>query len=37
MIDQMVDEKGKVTIPGFYDDVQEVSKEERELLGQGTF
>ncbi len=37
MIDQMVDENGKVTIPGFYDDVQEVSKEERELLAKAPF
>jgi len=37
MIDQMTDENGKITIPGFYDDVQEVSKEERELLGRAPF
>ncbi|RIH66062.1 dipeptidase [Mariniphaga sediminis] len=37
MIDQMVDEKGKVTIPGFYDDVLTVSSEERELLGRAPF
>ena len=37
MITQMVDEKGKVTIPGFYDDVLEVSAEERELLGRAPF
>ncbi len=37
MIDQMVDEKGKITIPGFYDDVTEVSEEERELLGKAPF
>lgn len=37
MIDKMVDEKGKITIPGFYDDVMEVSAEERELLGKAPF
>jgi acetylornithine deacetylase/succinyl-diaminopimelate desuccinylase-like protein len=37
MIDQMTDENGKVTIPGFYDDVLEVSEEERELLGRAPF
>ncbi len=37
MIDQMVDENGKVTIPGFYDDVQDVSKEERDLLAKAPF
>jgi acetylornithine deacetylase/succinyl-diaminopimelate desuccinylase-like protein len=37
MIDKMVDDKGKITIPGFYDDVLEVSKEERELLGRAPF
>ena len=37
MITQMVDEKGKVTVPGFYDDVLEVSAEERELLGRAPF
>jgi acetylornithine deacetylase/succinyl-diaminopimelate desuccinylase-like protein len=37
MIDQMTDENGKVTIPGFYDDVLEVSEKERELLGRAPF
>jgi acetylornithine deacetylase/succinyl-diaminopimelate desuccinylase-like protein len=37
MIDQMVDDKGKITIPGFYDDVLDVSEEERELLGRAPF
>jgi len=37
MISQMVDEKGKITIPGFYDDVMEVTAEERELLGKAPF
>lgn len=30
MIAQLVDENGHITIPGFYDDVRELSKEERE-------
>ncbi len=37
MIAQMTDEKGKITIPGFYDDVLEVSAEERELLAKAPF
>ena len=37
MIDQMVDDQGKITIPGFYDNVLEVSTEERELLGRAPF
>ena len=37
MISSMVDEKGRITIPGFYDDVLEVSHEERELLGKAPF
>ena len=37
MIDQMVDADGKITIPGFYDTVQEVSAEERALLGKAPF
>jgi acetylornithine deacetylase/succinyl-diaminopimelate desuccinylase-like protein len=37
MISDMVDDKGRITIPGFYDDVLEVSREERELLGQAPF
>lgn len=37
MIAQMVDEKGHITIPGFYDKVLEVSPEERELLAQAPF
>ena len=37
MIAQMVDENGKVTIPGFYDDVLEISTEERDLLGKVPF
>ncbi|MCE4563215.1 dipeptidase [Maribellus sp. CM-23] len=37
MIAQMTDENGRITIPGFYDDVLEVSAEERELLGRAPF
>ncbi|WP_321368035.1 dipeptidase [uncultured Draconibacterium sp.] len=37
MIDQMVDTDGKITIPGFYDTVQEVSAEERALLAKAPF
>jgi len=37
MITSMLDEDNKVTIPGFYDDVIEVSAEERELLGKAPF
>lgn len=37
MIAQMTDENGHITIPGFYDDVLEVSKEERELMAEIPF
>ncbi len=37
MIAQMQDENGRITIPGFYDDVLEVSAEERELLGRAPY
>jgi acetylornithine deacetylase/succinyl-diaminopimelate desuccinylase-like protein len=37
MIAQMTDEKGQITIPGFYDDVLEVSAEERALLARAPF
>lgn len=37
MISQMQDEKGRCTVPGFYDDVIEVSAEERELLGRAPY
>jgi len=37
MITQMVDEDGHITIPGFYDDVLEVSLEERALMAQAPF
>ena len=37
LIAQMTDEKGKITIPGFYDDVLDISAEERALLTQAPF
>lgn len=37
MINQMVDENGKVTIPGFYNDVIEVSAEERAEMAKAPF
>lgn len=37
MIASMLDENNHITIPGFYDDVMEVSAEERELLGKAPF
>ncbi len=37
LIAQMVDEDGKITIPGFYDDVLEVSTEERAMLAKAQF
>ena len=37
MVAQMQDENNHITIPGFYDDVEEVSKEERELLARAPY
>lgn len=37
MIADMQDEDGKVTMPGFYDDVMDVSAEERKLLAEAPF
>ena len=37
LIAQMTDEKGRITIPGFYDDVLDISAEERALLAQAPF
>ncbi len=37
MIDKLIDEKGRITIKGFYDDVVELTKEEREMLGRAPF
>ena len=37
MISQTVDENGKILIPGFYDDVIEVSHTEREMMAKAPF
>ncbi len=37
MIARMNDENGQITIPGFYDDVLEISPEERKLLAEAPF
>ncbi|MDR2414616.1 MAG: dipeptidase [Odoribacteraceae bacterium] len=37
LIASLQDEKGRVTVPGFYDDVQEVSPEERERAAGAPF
>ncbi|MDR0660605.1 MAG: dipeptidase [Prevotellaceae bacterium] len=37
MIAEMQDEKGRITIPGFYDDVLEVSAGEREKMAKAPF
>ncbi len=37
MISSLIDEDGKVTIPGFYDDVAEVSAEDRAELAKAPF
>jgi len=37
MIAQMTDENGHITIPGFYDDVIEVSAEERALMAKAPY
>lgn len=37
MVASMIDDKGKITIPGFYDDVLDVSDEERQLLAMAPF
>jgi len=37
MIAQMTDENGRITIPGFYDEVLEVSPEERAMLARAPF
>jgi acetylornithine deacetylase/succinyl-diaminopimelate desuccinylase-like protein len=37
MIAKMLDENNHIAIPGFYDDVLEASKEERELLNQAPY
>lgn len=37
MIDKLIDEKGRVTIPGFYDKVVELTTEERAMLARAPF
>lgn len=37
MIDQLIDENGHITIEGFYDDVVELSTQDRALLGKAPF
>src|SRR3989339_166098 len=37
MIDKLIDEKGRITVKGFYDDVVELTKAEREMLGRAPF
>ena len=37
MIASLLDEDGRVTVPGLYDKVVELSKEDRELLGRAPF
>ncbi|SDC09817.1 dipeptidase [Williamwhitmania taraxaci] len=37
MIASMTDQDGRITMPGFYDDVVEISKEERAMLAKAPF
>lgn len=37
MIASLKDEKGRITIPGFYDDVLEISEEERKKMSEAPF
>ncbi len=37
MIASLIDSDGRITIPGFYDDVLEISKEERALMAKAPF
>ena len=37
MIARLIDEKGRITVKGFYDDVVELSAEDRALLGRAPF
>ncbi|NQV01534.1 MAG: dipeptidase, partial [Bacteroidia bacterium] len=37
MIASLTDDEGKITIPGFYDDVQVISEEERKLMAKAPF
>lgn len=37
MIDSLIDDHGHITVKGFYDDVVELSKEDRAMLGRAPF
>ncbi|RRD78411.1 dipeptidase [Alloprevotella sp. OH1205_COT-284] len=37
MLAKMIDERGRITIPGFYDDVEELSAEERKMIASIPF
>lgn len=37
MIDSLIDENGHITVKGFYDDVVELSKKDRAMLGKAPF
>ena len=37
MVARLIDEKGRITVKGFYDDVVELSAEDRALLGRAPF
>lgn len=37
IIDKVLDKDGRITIPGFYDDVEELSKEERDMIASIPF
>jgi acetylornithine deacetylase/succinyl-diaminopimelate desuccinylase-like protein len=37
MISKLIDSEGKITIPGFYDDVEEISQEEKDLISNAPF
>jgi acetylornithine deacetylase/succinyl-diaminopimelate desuccinylase-like protein len=37
MIGRLIDDEGRITVPGFYDDVVEVSAEERKFMDQAPF
>lgn len=37
MISSLIDEKGRITVKGFYDDVEELSKAEREMMARAPF
>ncbi len=37
LIDSLIDKNGRITVKGFYDDVVELSKEDREMLSRAPF